>query len=634
MNKLKYLKVKIRILARLHKENLNSRKSILKTELPDLDGVIDKGEGSDVDGHRRREVVRLIQEVEKVDAMEVAQKDKIKWSIKGDENSKYYHGVLNKKRGRPTIRRVLVDGIWMESKHEFFEHFKNRFEKPNKSRILLERDFVKRISLEQNDDLEREVSNEEIKKAVWDCGIDKAPGSDGFTFGFYRRYWDIIGNVVVDVVKWFLLHGEISNETNSGRSFFLNEIVHWCKNRKKQSMIFKVDFEKVYDSVRWDFIDDILRRFGFGEMVINMNKSNLMGIFVDSNKVKHAATKICCLVLKTPFNYLGSRVGDLMSRIQSWHHVTEGMHTRLSKWKVKTISIGGRLTLLKYVLGTIPIYHMSMFKVSMKALQNMESIRMHFFNGVDVNSKKPSWVRWKSVLAAKDVGGLGVSSLFALNWALMFKWVWRFFSQKNSLWVRVVKALHGEDGKIAWCGDIAFKNLVPRLYALESMKNIEVASKLSHGGLEFSFRRNPRGGLEQAQFERLKEMVEGVTLRYFEDEMDQRDLLTSRLYIRFRSESRYRTDIGSRVYYTDVGSVIASGADLLSRVGYDPENKEVISGYKVTREPIRLGKVENEMRSVEVFDFGCLNLISCYFFDVVAIIVSLSLSSSASSLLK
>nr|GEW78280.1 hypothetical protein [Tanacetum cinerariifolium] len=63
-----------------------------------------------------------------------------------------------------------------------------------------------------------------------------------------------------------------------------------------------------------------------------------------------------------------------------------------------------------------------------------------------------------------------------------------------------------------WCGDIAFKNLVPRLYALESMKNIEVASKLSYGGLEFSFRRNPKGGVEHAQFERLKEMVEGVTL--------------------------------------------------------------------------------------------------------------------------
>nr|GFA83816.1 RNA-directed DNA polymerase, eukaryota, reverse transcriptase zinc-binding domain protein [Tanacetum cinerariifolium] len=77
MNKLKYLKEKIRIWARLHKESLNSRKNMLKAGLADVDRVIDKREGLDVDGHRRREVVRLIQEVEKVDGMEVAQKAKI-----------------------------------------------------------------------------------------------------------------------------------------------------------------------------------------------------------------------------------------------------------------------------------------------------------------------------------------------------------------------------------------------------------------------------------------------------------------------------------------------------------------------------------------------------------------------------
>nr|GFB17362.1 RNA-directed DNA polymerase, eukaryota, reverse transcriptase zinc-binding domain protein [Tanacetum cinerariifolium] len=124
MSKLKYLKEKIRIWAKLHKEGLNSRKSILKAELADLDGVIDKGEGSDADGHLRQEVVRLIQEVEK-------------------------------------------------------------------------------------------VSNEEIKRAVWDCGIDKAPGPNGFTFGFYRRYWDIIGNDVVDAIKWFFFHEEIPKGGNS-----------------------------------------------------------------------------------------------------------------------------------------------------------------------------------------------------------------------------------------------------------------------------------------------------------------------------------------------------------------------------------------------------------------------------------
>nr|GEV57284.1 RNA-directed DNA polymerase, eukaryota [Tanacetum cinerariifolium] len=291
MNKLKYMKEKIRIWARLHKESLNSRKSILKAELTDLDGVIDKEEGSDADGYRRREVVRFIQEVEKVDVMEVA--------IEGDENSKYYHAVLNKKKGRLTIRGV-VDGIWMESphlvKHEFFEHFKNRFEKPNKSRILLERDFVKRISLEHNDDLEREVSNEEIKRAVWDCGIDKAPGPDGFTFGnssfvtlipkvpnanmvkdfrpisligsLYKVIAKVLANSLVMVLDDIV--DEIQSAFVTDRQildgpFIFNEIVHWCKNKKKQSVIFKVDFEKAYDSVRWDFIDDILRRFSFGD---------------------------------------------------------------------------------------------------------------------------------------------------------------------------------------------------------------------------------------------------------------------------------------------------------------------------------------------------------------------------------
>nr|GEX73015.1 hypothetical protein [Tanacetum cinerariifolium] len=70
---------------------------------------------------------------------------------------------------------------------------------------------------------------------------------------------------------------------------------------------------------------------------------------------------------------------------------------------------------------------------------------------------------------------------------------------------------------VAWRGDVGFKVLVPRLYALETMKNIDVASKLSHGGLEFSFRRNPRGGVEQAQLELLKEKVEGCILSNMND---------------------------------------------------------------------------------------------------------------------
>lgn len=51
-------------------------------------------------------------------------------------------------------------------------------------------------------------------------------------------------------------------------------------------------------------------------MRINMSKSKIMGISVEEDKVDQVASKIGYLLLKTPFSYLGSKVGGLMSRIQ------------------------------------------------------------------------------------------------------------------------------------------------------------------------------------------------------------------------------------------------------------------------------------------------------------------------------
>ncbi|GJR64702.1 hypothetical protein Tco_0010767 [Tanacetum coccineum] len=132
-----------------------------------------------------------------------------------------------------------------------------------------------------------------------------------------------------------------------------------------------------------------------------------------------------------------------MSRKSAWVGLVNKLQARLSKWKVKTLSIGGRLTLLKSVLGASPIYYMSIFKVPKGVLKTMESIRSKFFNGVDSSDRKISWVAWDNVLASKLNGGLGVSSFFALNRALLLKWVWRFISGDGSLWCKVIQAIYG-----------------------------------------------------------------------------------------------------------------------------------------------------------------------------------------------
>nr|GEV97987.1 retrovirus-related Pol polyprotein from transposon TNT 1-94 [Tanacetum cinerariifolium] len=157
--------------------------------------------------NRITEVVILVQEVEKMQSLEAAQKAKINWAIEGDENSKYYHGVINKKRNQLNILGVLVEGTWINSpslvKSEFLSHFKNRFEQPNDNRLHMDMIFSNTLNSDQVADLEFQVSKEEIKKAMWDCGIDKSPGPDGFMFGFYHRYWNLLENDVVDAVSCF-----------------------------------------------------------------------------------------------------------------------------------------------------------------------------------------------------------------------------------------------------------------------------------------------------------------------------------------------------------------------------------------------------------------------------------------------
>nr|GEX36318.1 RNA-directed DNA polymerase, eukaryota [Tanacetum cinerariifolium] len=149
---------------------------------------------------------------------------------------------------------------------------------------MVEREQERRdeVVADQKRDLEGEVTNDEIKKAVWDCGTDKAPGPDGFTFGFYRKFCYLIDNdvyfrpislvgSVYKIIAKILANrlvgilGDIVSEVQSafiaGRQildgpFIPNEVLQWCKIKKKQSLIFKVDFEKAYDSVRWDFLDE------------------------------------------------------------------------------------------------------------------------------------------------------------------------------------------------------------------------------------------------------------------------------------------------------------------------------------------------------------------------------------------
>nr|GEW22114.1 RNA-directed DNA polymerase, eukaryota [Tanacetum cinerariifolium] len=134
-----------------------------------------------------------------------------------------------------------------------------------------------------------------------------------------------------------------------------------------------------------DFVYQVEHKTGIS---INLKKSQLLGVGIPDYQVLEVATLIGCSVLHTPFKYLGIMVGENMSSIRAWDETVNKLKLRLSSWKLKTLSIGGRLTLLKSVLGSTPIYNMSLFKVPKAVLKSMEYIRRNFFNGG--SSRSPS----------------------------------------------------------------------------------------------------------------------------------------------------------------------------------------------------------------------------------------------------
>ncbi|GJV75285.1 RNA-directed DNA polymerase, eukaryota, partial [Tanacetum coccineum] len=195
--KLKLLKVEIRKWTKDFKEKQEGQSRDLNLKLRDIDKTLDQGGVTDDLLLSRMELMKQIQDIHKSKHRDSMQKAKVRWAIEGDENSKYFHAIINKKRANLSVKGVMVDGDWVVDpilvKKEFRDHFADRFQDPGPRKGRINFQFPNRLSSEQVADLETRISTDEIQSAVWGCGVDKSPRPDGFTFNFFRKYWTVVG---------------------------------------------------------------------------------------------------------------------------------------------------------------------------------------------------------------------------------------------------------------------------------------------------------------------------------------------------------------------------------------------------------------------------------------------------------
>nr|GEZ37625.1 RNA-directed DNA polymerase, eukaryota [Tanacetum cinerariifolium] len=163
--KLQDLKAIIRCWVKDKRMHRSGEKSSIKNELSDIDKEFDRRVVSDNNLFRHLELQRKLHDINQMEAKDSFQKSKIKWAIEGG--------------------RELEILPW----------------------FMLNFPFNKRLSDMQAVDLERNVSRDQIRLAVWNYGENKSPGPDGYTL-FFRKYW----NIVVDegLCKGVHLQGSIS----------------------------------------------------------------------------------------------------------------------------------------------------------------------------------------------------------------------------------------------------------------------------------------------------------------------------------------------------------------------------------------------------------------------------------------
>jgi hypothetical protein len=320
----------------------------------------------------------------------------------------------------------------------------------------------------------------------------------------------------------------------------------------------------------WDnlwTIKTLLRSFELvSGLKINFVKSKLYGVNVASTFLTAGSAFLSCRSESIPFKFLGIPVGANPRRRATWKPIVENMEKRLTNWRSRHLSYGGRITLINSVLSSLPLYFFSFFKAPRCILLSLVRIQRNFLWGGGVEAKKLCWVKWDHICLPKAKGGLGVKNLEMFNLALLSKWKWRLLTDADSLWSDLLSYRYGHfptlllgggsnhhstqhsiwwkdiinngiglsedwfrsnvsccvgDGrnigfwKFKWYGNLSFKELYPNLFAKELIRDVRLADRLrsdgAHAAWEWQWN-GPLSETEQQQLDSLCTLLVGFSL--------------------------------------------------------------------------------------------------------------------------
>ena len=164
---------------------------------------------------------------------------------------------------------------------------------------------------------------------------------------------------------------------------------------------------------------------------INFHKSEIF-CFGSAKDVETQFTHLFgCEVGAFPFRYLGIPIHFKKLRNRDWKGVEDRFEKKLSSWKGKNMSVGGRLVLINSVLSSLLMFMFSFFEVPREVLKRLDYYRSRFYWQSDNHKRKYMIAKWSLVWLPKEHGGLGVQNLDTKNKSLLGKWLFKLLNEEG-----------------------------------------------------------------------------------------------------------------------------------------------------------------------------------------------------------
>ena len=113
---------------------------------------------------------------------------------------------------------------------------------------------------------------------------------------------------------------------------------------------------------------------------VNVLKSEMVPIEEVPN-VYVLAEILGCRIGSLPMTYLGMPLGASHKSPTIWNPILEKIEHKLAGWKKMYLLKGGRLTLLKSTLSSLPTYYLSLFTIPTHVANKIERLQRDFFVG-------------------------------------------------------------------------------------------------------------------------------------------------------------------------------------------------------------------------------------------------------------